>query len=132
MANNSNTTKGQLQLILEHIRDILLPTKADLVDGKVADNQIPDSAHDVFEYNDPDDFPEIGEVGKIYVSIGNSNIYVYNEEKDDYQFSSGSSGSVTIDNTDGDEKPVSVEITISSMDSSPLTYNGPIGVSTMS
>lgn len=129
MANNSNTTKGQLQLILEHIRDILLPTKADLVDGKVADNQIPDSAHDVFEYNDPDDFPEIGEVGKIYVSIGNSNIYVYNEEKDDYQFSSGSSGSVTIDNTDGDEKPVSVEITISSMDSSPLTYNGPIGVS---
>jgi len=105
-----------------------ISTKADLVDGKVADEQIPDSAHDVIPYDDVSDFPEIGEIGKIYIAFHSLGSYVYSEDKDEYAFTDGNMGSVTIDNTGGEELPVSAELTVTQyMGGESLTYNGYMG-----
>ena len=57
-----------------------LSTKADLVDGKIPNSQLPDThkASSVFEYESPELFPEIGLEGSLYISTSDNVIYRWN------------------------------------------------------
>ena len=52
-----------------------LAGKADLVDGKIPEAQLPSYVDDVLEYADLASFPEAGESGKIYVALDDGKIY---------------------------------------------------------
>ena len=47
----------------------ILDKKADLVDGKVPQEQLPSYVDDVLEFDSRGTFPETGERGKIYVAL---------------------------------------------------------------
>lgn len=49
-----------------------LPSKADLVGGLIPASQIPAAFDDVLEFATFEDFPAIGERGKVYVALGGS------------------------------------------------------------
>lgn len=53
----------------------LMRLKADLEEGKVKREQIPDFVFDIREYPSTRDFPANGETGKIYVDDGANRIY---------------------------------------------------------
>lgn len=53
----------------------VLDAKADLVDGKVPNSQLPSYVDDVVEVADFAALPATGETGKIYVTIDNGNVY---------------------------------------------------------
>lgn len=47
--------------------------KADLINGKIPSNQLPSFVDDVVEFDTFEDLPEIGESGKIYVTLDSNN-----------------------------------------------------------
>lgn len=56
---------------------IKLETKADLVDGKIPNSQLPEShkATSIFEYESIESFPETGLEGSLYISVSDNVIY---------------------------------------------------------
>ena len=58
--------------------DKKLTKKADLVNGKVPESQLPDYVDDVVEYPTFADFPTKGEAGKLYVDVSTNSIYRWN------------------------------------------------------
>jgi len=59
----------------------LMRLKADLEDGKIVRDQIPDFVFDIKEYDSPRVFPANGEPGKIYVDKTDNKIYRWNGVK---------------------------------------------------
>jgi hypothetical protein len=55
--------------------DDVLEAKADLVDGKVPNSQLPSYVDDVVEVTSFEALPVVGEAGKIYVTLNKGNIY---------------------------------------------------------
>lgn len=52
-----------------------LSNKADLINGKVPSDQLPSYVDDVLEFPSIQDFPELGESGKIYIDINANTSY---------------------------------------------------------
>lgn len=52
-----------------------LKKKADLIGGKVPQDQLPSYVDDVLEFSSLSDFPEQGEAGKIYVAMDTNRTY---------------------------------------------------------
>lgn len=84
--NPHRVTKTQLELgNVDNTSDLNKPIsnatqsaldgKADLVDGKVPESQLPSFVDDVQSFDTKADFPEIGEDGKIYIDKSNNLTY---------------------------------------------------------
>lgn len=73
----SDINKKIIELIQEHIESIGKPNGIAQLDesGKVPAEQLPSYVDDVLEFATINDFPEIGESGKIYVDISTSRGY---------------------------------------------------------
>lgn len=112
-------TKDEVTALLSGKANISdLETKADLVNGKVPDSQIPDSVHDVVECNSVSDLPEIGDVNKLYI-VGKTT-YKYKKSSTSTPFVNGQ---LTVDNTGGEETPVTLRLTFTEY-SLPGVYQG--------
>lgn len=61
--------EGKVATVKSDLSGFEYKEKADLVNGKVPAEQLPSYVDDVLEFNDLSDFPEEGEVGKIYVAL---------------------------------------------------------------
>ena len=57
------------------LQDNILNHKADLKNGKVPADQLPSYVDDVLEFDSFNDFPESGEIGKIYVDKTSNDVY---------------------------------------------------------
>lgn len=73
----SDINKKIIELIQEHIESVGKPNGIAQLDesGKVPAEQLPSYVDDVLEFNTIDNFPEVGESGKIYVDISTSRGY---------------------------------------------------------
>lgn len=73
----SDINKKIIELIQEHIESVGKPNGIAQLDesGKVPAEQLPSYVDDVLEFDTIDDFPEVGESGKIYVDISTSRGY---------------------------------------------------------
>lgn len=72
---------------IKGIRNAMAPLmrlKADLEDGKVRRDQIPDFVFDIKEYESTREFPANGEVGKIYVDDAENRIFRWDDKKRKY------------------------------------------------
>lgn len=67
--------KGKIITPLDAATSEDLKSKADLVNGKVPAEQLPSYVDDVVEFSSVDEFPEIGEEGKIYVALDSNFTY---------------------------------------------------------
>lgn len=68
-------TEGSSSILTSGVIYSELSNKADLVDGKVPSDQLPSYVDDVVEFPSFQEFPEIGESGKIYIDISTNSCY---------------------------------------------------------
>lgn len=90
----------QIQVNESDIGDIAeqLESKADLVNGKVPQSQLPETDSSILEYESISNFPASGEAGKIYVALDTNKFYKW--ENSEYT-EIGDAGAV-IDDTAGE------------------------------
>lgn len=67
--------EGKVPTVKSDLSGFEYKEKADLVNGKVPESQLPSYVDDVLEYDDLAHFPAEGEEGKIYVAKDTGNIY---------------------------------------------------------
>lgn len=64
-----------MDLVLYGLLSGKIKRKADLVNGKIPESQLPSYVDDVLEFTSIADFPTPGEEGKIYVALDTNNTY---------------------------------------------------------